>query len=277
MTAYMFHVRHNARPALVQDILKILAGSENLTLDDVMKIGSERGYQIGTVVRSQQSIKENSIQALRDLRLVEANSLTLTTLGEDIVRLLQNKPGCWGDVMHALFYTLWNPSREAENCFSWSYRTACDRLWELGSTFLDRRQLVSFVSESAMAKFNTNRVSFSKDSMQGILQWIDQLQPPVLSGNNSNFNRRTFCPPETFSLAVDYLYCYEGVDYQTNLLLDTDKRDLICKFCLLDPGAFESVFDWASGQYPFLHRGSSGGWGTYILLARQPQIRDFLG
>ena len=65
--------------------------------------------------------------------------------------------------------------------------------------------------------------------------------------------------------------------YQTNLLLDPDKQDKVCKVCLLEPTAFDSAFDWAAGQYDFLQRGAGGGWGSYILLTRQPQIRDFVG
>jgi hypothetical protein len=128
-----------------------------------------------------------------------------------------------------------------------------------------------------MTQFDTNRVSFSKDSVRGVLQWLAELEPPVLDEANRTFIRRTFCPPETFAFAVDYLYQVEDADYQTNLLLDIDKQETICKVCLLEPIAFDTAFDWAVGQYDFLRRSTSGGWGSYILLARQPQIRDFLG
>ena len=128
-----------------------------------------------------------------------------------------------------------------------------------------------------MEQFHTNEVSFSKDSLRGVIQWLNILQPPVLDGSYGTFKCRSFCPPETFILAVDYLYRTEDVEYQTNLLLDVDKRETICRVCLLDPTMFEATLDWATGQYSFLQKGHRGGWGSYLLLTRRPQIRDFLG
>lgn len=277
MAKLMFHVRHNARPTLIREVLQILDGCDPLTLDDVLSIGEQRGYQVGTAIQSKQSLKENPVQTARDMGLITDDVLSLTDLGRQMVGLLRFKPGVFNEVMHVLHYTLWTPARDTEYCFSWSYRTTCDRLWESGSVTIDRGQLVSQVSEMAMEQFNTNRVSFSKDSVRGVLQWLAGLEPPVLDRENKTFARRTFCPPETSALAVDYLYRIEGADYQTNLLLDSDKQETICKVCLLEPTAFDAALDWAVGQYDFLQRGTSGGWGSYILLTQQPQIWDFLG
>jgi hypothetical protein len=277
MVKLIFHVRHNARPILVKEVLQILDGSGSLTLDEILDFGRQRGYQVGTAMQSKQSLKENPIQTSRDLGLIAAEVLSLTALGEQMVELLRYKPGIFNEVMHILYYTLWTPARNMDNCFSWSYRTTCDQLWESGSISIDRGQLVSHVSETAIERFSTNRVSFSKDSVRGVLQWLAELEPSVLDGETKAFTRRTFCPPETFVLAVDFLYRVEDAAYQTNLLLDPDKQEIICKVCLLEPTAFDTALDWAAGQYDFLQRGTSGGWGSYILLTRQPQIRDFLG
>lgn len=153
----------------------------------------------------------------------------------------------------------------------------CDRLWEAGNRSIDRGRLVSEVVELAMQQFTTNRVSFSKDSVRGVLQWLSELHPPVLDLESKLFSRRTFSPPECLALAMDFLYRSEGVDYQTNLLLGMEKQEVICKFCLLEPIAFDTALDWAIGQYPFLQQGNRGGWGRYVVLTRQPQISDFLG
>ncbi len=277
MARLLFHVRHNARPALVKEVLQILDIREPMTLDDILCTGKKLGYQIGTIVQSRQSLKENPIQTARDLGLIDENSFSLTEMGRQMVNLLRYKPGTFNEIMHVLHYTLWKPSRETEYCFSWSYRTICDQLYEAGTTPIDQGQLVSQVSETAMERFSTNRVSFSKDSVRGVLQWLAELEPPVLDRANKTFSRRTFCPPETFVLAVDYLYQIEDVSYQTNLLLDRSKQEVICKVCLLEPTAFDTVLEWAVEQYEFLKWGTSGGWGRYILLARKPHIQDFLG
>lgn len=278
MAPLMFHVRHNARPVLIKELLEILSeGEEVLSLEDILRLGARKGYLIGTAVLSQQSLKENPLQTARDLGLIEEQQLTLTDLGKHVLSLLRHKPGTWGDIMHALFYGSWSAQNATERCFSWSYRTMCDRLWEAGNRSVDRGQLVSEVVELAMQQFTTNRVSFSKDSVRGVLQWLSELRPPVLDADSKSFSRRSFCSPECLTLAMDYLYRLEGVDYQTNLLLGMEKQEIICRFCLLEPTAFDAVLDWAIGQYPFLQQGSRGGWGRYVVLTRQPQISDFLG
>jgi hypothetical protein len=275
----IFHVRHNARPDLVREVLEILNGAGTVALEDMLEIGARRGYQIGTAVQSKQSLKENALQVAVDLGIVESHCLTLTPLGKQLVCLLHQKPAKWSEIMHVLFYTRWEPECENEPHFrfSWSYRTACDTLWEFGSTTIDRGQLVSLLFDAAREHFNEQKISLSKDSIRGILQWLQELQPSVLDKDNKLFRRRTFCPPETFALAVEYLYRLKKADYQCNLLLDVEKQDILCKLCLLEPTAFDTVFDWAVGQYPFLRRGTSGGWGSYVLLTCQPQIQDFLG
>ena len=128
-----------------------------------------------------------------------------------------------------------------------------------------------------MQQFDTRRVSFSKDSVRGVLQWLAQLQPAVLSEDKMTFSCRTFCPAEALVLAVDYMYRAESADYQTNILLDVQKQEVLCKLCLLESTAFDAALDWAIGQYDFLQRGGSGGWGSYVVLTRQPRIEDFLG
>jgi len=278
MTPFMFHVRHNARPILIKELLEILIEDQEIQkLDDILKLGTHKGYLIGTAVLSQQSLKENPLQTARDLGLVQEQRLALTDLGKHVVSLFRQKPAVWGDVIHALFYGRWSPQNVAEHCFSWSYRTMCDKLWEAGDRSIDRGQLVSDVVDLAMQQFVTNRVSFSKDSVRGVLQWLNELRPPVLDTESKLFSRRSFCSPECLALAVDFLYRSEGIDYQTNLLLGIEKQELICKFCLLEPTAFDAALDWAIGQYSFLQQGSRGGWGRYVVLTRQPHINDFLG
>lgn len=277
MARLMFHVRHNARPASIKEVLQILEGCDSLDVDDILETGRQRGYQVGTTVRSKRSLKENPVQTAKDLGLVASDVLPLTGLGQQMVELLHYKPGVFNEMMHTLHYTLWTPAKATEHCFSWSYRTVCNWLWESGSVTIDRGQVVSKVSDVAMERFSTDKVSFSKDSVRGVLQWLAELEPSVLDKENETFTRRTFCPPETLAMAVDYLYRLEDADYQTNLLLDPGKQEIICKVCLLDPTAFDTVLNWTVGQYDFLQRGTGGGWGSYILLTREPQIRDFWG
>lgn len=275
MKPLMFHVRHNAKPDLVREVIQIL-GREGLeSIESFLEGGKQRGFQIGTTILSKQSIKENSIQSARDLGLVEASSLCLSQLGLDMLTLLEYKPAVFNELMHLFHYFLWTPIKEADNCFSWSYKTTCDMLWENEHQQINRAQLVSDVCELAIGQFKTNQVSFSKDSVRGVLQWLNELEPPVLDEGAKTFMRRRFCPPEAIAYSVDRLYQAENIEYQTNLLIDGEKREMICRSCLLDPTAFDTILDWATGQYDFLQKRTGGGWGTHILLTRKPQVMGF--
>jgi len=271
-----FHVRQDATPTRVEGVLMALAGANTpMSYEGIYERTQSLGYDLNN--------RYEPIVLLKDLGALERKTSLFTKLGHDLYNLLRAKRSDFLEVMHFLHYTAWGPTAPGNNCFSWSYRTVCDRLWESGSTAIDRQQLVSQISEQAMLQFNTKQVSFGPSSIDGILHWLRVLNPTVITysriGGRSQavFSRRIFCPPEIFILAVDYLYRRERVDYQANLLLDADKQETICKVCLLEPTAFETTLEWATGQYPFLQRSSSGGWGSYILLTHQPQIQDFLG
>jgi hypothetical protein len=271
-----FHVRQDATPNRVEGVLMAVAQVDaSLSYDLIYERARGLGYDLNN--------RKEPIVLLKDLGILERKSCLPTQLGADLHCLLVSKPSAFLEAMHVLHYTSWSPKAPAINCFSWSYRTMCDLLHELGSSVVNRKSLVSEISEQAMSYFDTNRVSFGSSSIDGILHWLRALNPPVLSNSQTDgpfqivFTSRTFCPPETFVLAVDYLYQVEGADYQSNLLLDPDKQATICKVCLLDPTAFDASFEWAVGQYDFLQRGTRGGWGSYVLLTRQPRITDFTG
>ena len=284
MGQWVFHVRHNAKPATVKEVLLILDGHDGISIDEVLVIGREHGYTIGTKAKSTQSVKENPVQSARDLGLVEPDRYALTNLGHEVVRLLQFKPKTVNEILHFLHYSTWTPDYPERLCFSWSYATACDILWESNPAQIDRNQLATQLADVARRQFGVSSISLSKDSVQGILNWLNELDPPVLNREKVDkvrwttiLNRRNFCPPETFVLAVDHFYRRHQVNYQTNLLLSSDKQDAICKVCLLEPTRFDGILDWACGQFDFLSQGTSGGWGRYLVLARPPILADFMG
>lgn len=283
MGKWVFHVRHNAKPTTVKEVLLILDGHDGITIEEMLAIGQERGYTIGTTAKSAQSVKENPIQTACDLGLVESNRYALTEQGQQIVRLLQIKPKTANEFLHFLHYSTWIPEYPEQLCFSWSYMTVCDVCWKASPIPIHREQLASQLADMAREKFGISNVSLSKDSIAGILNWLVELEPSVLKKEKvdkkevTTFTCRAFCPPETFVLAVDYFYRRQHVNYQTNLLLDAGKRDAICKVCLLDPTGFDNTLEWACGQYDFLSQGTSGGWGRYLVLTRSPTLDEFMG
>jgi len=77
-------------------------------------------------------------------------------------------------------------------------------------------------------------------------------------------------------LAIDFLYRQRNADYGTTLFLTEENIETICKVCLLEPSAFESVLEWVIGQFDYLVEGGGGGWGRGIILYQKPKLEDFL-
>jgi hypothetical protein len=265
-----FHVRI-VQPAQVREVLRAL-------------------YTLGGPIINEAILAENCgfrvnepVLACRMLGLVEGRDLRLSPEGKTLVQVDRVKPSLFSEIVHFYYYSIWDGHNEDANRFSWSYAALCGALWESGISAINRGQLAARVADLAMDRFRTQKVSFSENSVAGVLGWLRLLTPPVLKDSEAGGRRQTsfmyrgFCPPETFVLALDFLHRLTGTDYQTNLLLDLEKQETICKVCLLEPTAFDTVLDWAIGQFPFLQQGSRGGWGRYVVLTRQPRITDFLG
>lgn len=283
MKEWVFHVKHNARPETVVEVLLILADNDNIDLDQILSIGTSRGYIVGTTAKSPQSVKENPIQLARDLKLVDSDHYKLTPEGYDLVKLFAVKPKTVYEYLHFLNYSTWNPKVPQNNCFSWTYRNLCNNLWDASYLEIDRSQLADLLANTARTQFGVDNVSLSERSAEGVIKWLRQLDPPVIvEGQGASrkvniFSRRAFCSPESFIFAVDYLYTTSRIGYQTNIILDISKQEEICKTCLLELSGFDNAMEWACGQYNFIEYGYSGGWGKYLVLSRPPSLVDFLG
>lgn len=283
MAEWFFHVRHSAKPETIKEFLLLLADHDNATLEDLITLGAMRGYTIGTTAKSPQSIKENPAQVARDLGLVEIEHYALTEVGKNVVSLLSKKPEIADEFLHFLHYTLWSDQHPEKDCFSWTYRNLCNLLWDAGMLQVDRVQLADQLANLARTQFQIEGIALSERSAEAVLKWLNELDPPLITEQKIGkqkikvFSRRAFCSPEIFILAVDYIYRQNGIEYQTNMLLEPIKQEEICKICLLDPIGFENALEWACGQYDFLSQGSSGGWGRYLVLSMPPSLTDFMG
>jgi hypothetical protein len=267
---YVFHVR-NAHPEDMVAILTTLETYPGLTSASIL----EHAETMGFAIRDRQRLE--ALMTARDLGLVENQDNQLTPLGTAFETLAQGKPALFANLIHYLTYTLWSEACPGQYCFSWTYRNCCDLLWQAANLILqDRRKIAADIVATAKHVFGLDSISLSPKSIGGILLWLMRLEPRVCDEEGMTFFRRTFCPPELFVLAVDYLYGLEGATYGSNVLLDQRRREIICKVCLLDPARFERVLDYAVPQFPYLERGVGGGWGTYVLLQQKPEIEGFL-
>jgi hypothetical protein len=279
MADYVFHVLHNARPEYEQDILALLQDGNESTYEEMLDEGRSLGFAIGHQVKTERQLKD-VLQLLRDLDLMERRQIKLTPKGQVVARISSHNSELFPEIIHYLYYSAWTAMDETDNCFSWSYRTLCNFLWQQGTATIDKNLLFSVVSSEASGHFNIQSVSFSTSSVTGILIWLGSLIPPVIEEQNGNseaiFSRRAFCSPELFVLAVDFVYRQETIDYSVNLLLSEQRRDAICQVCLLEPSNFERVLDYAVAQFDYLEKGMGGGWGHYLTLYRHPELTDFV-
>lgn len=265
-----FHVRI-VQPTQVLELLRVLATPGQTTISE-SDLAARCSFRVS-----------EPLLTCRMLGLIEHHTLQLSSRGETLARLERIKPSLFFDMVHFYYYSTWDRHDENTNRFSWSYAAVCNALWEGGASNINRAQLAARIADLAMDRFHTQTVSFSENSVAGVMVWLKHLTPPVVRESGTGGRRQTslvvrrFCPPELFVMALDYLHQSTGTDYQTNLLMDLDKQEAVCKVCLLEPTAFDAALDWAIGQYSFLQQGSRGGWGRYVVLTRQPQINDFLG
>jgi hypothetical protein len=279
MADYVFHVLHNARPEYELEIFHLLEDGQESSYEKLLQDGEQMGYAIGYQVKTERQLKD-VLQVLRDLDLVDRRQVQLTDKGQTIAQLVYKKPELFTEMIHFLYYTSWQETNKPEKCFSWSYRTLCNYLWQQGSFVIDKPALSSLISSEASEAFQIHSVSFSPSSVTGITIWLEALNPPVIlqdgSKSEDRFGRRTFCPPELLILSMDYIYRCADADYGSNLLLSETRRNMICQLCLLEPNSLERVMEYTLAQFDYLQTGIGGGWGQYISLQRQPKIEDFI-
>jgi hypothetical protein len=194
--------------------------------------------------------------------------------------VLRQTPHVQADFLHYLAYTGWSASNPGEHALLWSYRYTVDYLWRQGEVALRDasgslvEEVVSASQEcfAAVSGFKPDKVSYSTKSVRGITNWLRSLRPPAI--NNDLFARRQACSAELLVLAVGFAAQEAGVASGNDVLLSQERREAICKLCLLDPAYLDRLLDWALPQYPaFLAEGMRGGsYGRSLRLLRAPSV-----
>ncbi len=264
-----FHIR-NANPDDMRALLWVLNEQSGLSsIQEIVSIAEKKGFRINDRKRLE------SLATAKDLGLVDENEYRLTEIGDSLVRIDQNKPDLFSEIIHGLQYSLWSEEFPSKFGFSWSYRTICDMLWDFNIPGVtDTRQIASEVESRIRTSLGLSDVPFSIKSVGGAFLWINSLAPSVIDQIKKGFRRRLFCSPELIVMAVDYLYQKQKMEYQSSLLLTEEKKDSICRFCLLDVDGFERVLSYAVQQYAFFEKGIGGGWGRFLTLKHHPTLKE---
>jgi hypothetical protein len=203
-------------------------------------------------------------------------------ISEKGLKLQNVKPQIRADLAHFMLYTGWSMERPATNVPFWSYRVVCDYFWERSP--LDILQTVAILVEEVINRserifagvngYSSGAVSFSDKSIRGVRKWLEALRPPVIEGNT--FTRRHFCPPELLLLVLGYVARQTDAEIDIDLLLTTERREWLCRLCLLDPTALDRALDWMLPLYKeVVEPGTrTGAYGRFVRLRKMPELSD---
>ena len=268
-----FHIRY-VQPQQVEELLYILAEATNSLSDEEIMV--EAQHWNCELAHQKNPVEQFSI--LRLLALIQGKNRALSEKGRQLVQIIAHNPTLSTETFHLLFYTTWDAHRPTEKCSSWSYRRLCNILWNSMSTRIAKDTLASQLTDEIKQQFPDAQPSVGPDTVRATSAWLARLDPPCLFENNGKptFERRSFCSPELLLFATDFIYRENKISYASNVLLTEGHRDDICRLCLLNEESFDTVLDLSLSQFDFLRRGVGGGWGTYLILERQPELRDLL-
>jgi hypothetical protein len=196
------------------------------------------------------------------------------------------------DLLHFLAYVAWSPEASPSLVPFWSYSHTVDALWQkatvrfkmvksdhAGTQSPYKAIVEEVVGDSrtlfeGVEGFNPEKVSFSDMSVRTIARSLEALQPPAIISNV--FARRQTCSAELIALALGEAASRAGLAPGSDLLLSQDRREAVCRICVLDPGYLDRLLDWAIPRFPgVLAPGMRGGsYGRSVRLLRFPSVED---
>ena len=216
--------------------------------------------------------------------LLRKDSDGYIVLSEAATVIAQQKPDIRPDLIHYLLYTGWQLDSPAANTILWSYREVTNSLWDKSS--VNVVSIANVIAEevnnhtrkvfTGIPGYDLGMVSFSPKSIRGVRKWLEALTPPAIE--NNTFTRRYFCPPELTLLATSWVAQTMGGEADIDFLLTPERREAICRLCLLDPSALDKVLDWMLPFYPDIVRPGTGAgvYGRFLHYLKWPEMKDLL-
>jgi hypothetical protein len=204
--------------------------------------------------------------------------------------LLTKRDAVQYDLLHALFYTAWKSETPSEFGRSWFYRSFCNTLWSEQHLKLDRATRLTLTEQllheaqtcfQHVPNFSSEKLSVSIKSMDGAQEWLSQLQPAVLKQESKRlleFKPRQACSTELFLFALSHSYMASNAETGVDLLLSPQRRDEICRLCLLDSLQFDRMLDWTLPLFPqYISQGTrAGSYGRFVRLKQLVQVDDLV-
>ena len=253
------HIPPEANPENVSSLVDLLARDQGRSFDTVQELLDVAAIQ-GVGTRTEMQFTATKLGLVERRR--EGIGISQDGLAMSVVRKESR-----GDILHFLMYSRWSEIDPLDFLPSWSYRTICDSLWKAQSVKLTDDYLDQQVEETINRAETTfteidigysGGVSFSRKSLTGLNNWLKGITPPVIEGNT--FARRAFCLPELLLLAIGFVFRGEDTPTGIDILLSREKRDAICRVCLLEPNSLDRALDWMIPIFPaVIQPGTSAG------------------
>jgi hypothetical protein len=205
----------------------------------------------------------------------------ISPLGHYLQEIYSTNVELFYDLMHYFFYSTWFRSQDIQRVRFWVYAQVCNELWLNAPTEMDSFKLASKVQSLALDDFPNYNSSISERSIRAGFPWFGKLSPPFLqklgTKRELTSEKRSYCNPQLFHLAIDLLYTRRQLTYGTSLNIDDEIIKEISMTCLLDSERFWEMTERTQMMVKGFEVRKSQ-WGPTITLSHVPnwiELPDF--
>jgi hypothetical protein len=268
----LYHVRHDLHPRLAEELLILLWDKSPCRVEALLRAATDRGYRLAS--RSPDQL----LASLGNLRIIERkehSEIYLTDLGKFIARIAKYNPSLMADLIHFTYYVLYDEN-DPTSRFSWAYQLVCNYLWQSRSIPISTHHLVTVVQEEAQkafADYDEYGVSFSQNSVAGIINWLEALNPSCMtqaSFGERIFTRREYCSSELVLLALEYIRVKNSDPSGIQLRLSNDVRQAVAHLCLVEEECLDGLFQSTAEAFDLILRQTERGNWISLLGDRSP-------
>lgn len=263
------HVPPEASPDVVLQLLDLMFREDDdfATIKDLRYFGAENGL----------SDRHEIPIFMTSSGLLARHEDGSVGLSETARLLFQTEANVRVDLLHFIIYSGWSSERPLERSDLWGYWQVCNLLWERApvDVLLWTDQITEEIRNKAHIQFGED-VSFSPKSIRGVRKWLEAMTPPVLEQNI--FRRRQYAHPPLLLLAVAWVAKQTEGEIGIDLLLTPERREAICRLCLLEPSALDHALDWMLPLYTHIvEPGTTAGiYGRFLRFHHWPELSELV-
>ena len=241
-----FEFSNQLSPKYIEDLFLKIEFGEWYSTQQVMEI-LQRDLQIAGKEVAQRNIDAWSSLGFGERRIEKQKGgkrvfFKILPLGRYLQEMYSTNTELFYDLMHYFFYSTWTRSQDVRHGRFWVYSQVCSDLWLNAPSEMNSFKLASKLQSLVLETFPIYSPTFSERSIRAGFPWLTKLNPPFLAklGAKSELTsqKRSYCTPQLFHLAVDLLCAQRRLAYGTSLNIDDEIIREVSMTCLLDPSRF---------------------------------------